>query len=125
MSRAHISDAMQAVESRYEDLFAHCDQAIFIAAETILAVNDAAVGLFGATQAGQLVGRPLADFVSVPEMDGGAGRGGGAAAGGSNGSDGGVRTAVDARLKRLDRATLAVRALALPCRFKGRDARQI
>jgi hypothetical protein len=56
-------------ESRYRDLVLACDQAIVIAAaSTVVFANDAAVGLLGATQAAQVVGRPVAEFFALPPV---------------------------------------------------------
>lgn len=102
--RDRVADA----EARYGDLFRHCDQALLIVDDaTIVAANDAAVGLFGATQGAQLVGCPLDDFCGLP------------AAAGTDAS------AIEVKLRRLDQAALSVRAVVLPCRYEGRVARQI
>ncbi len=100
-------------ESRYRDLVLACDQAIVIAAaSTVVFANDAAVGLLGATQAAQVVGRPVAEFFALPP-------------GNEERRAGGAAPYVDAKVTRLDESDVAAGIALLPCRYDGRDAVQI
>lgn len=101
-------------EARYRDLALACDQAIIVfAAATVVFANDAAVGLLGATQAAQVVGRPVADFFTLPAGDVERRNGGGAA------------TYTDTQVKRLDEAAVSVSMVLIPCRYDGQEALQI
>jgi diguanylate cyclase (GGDEF)-like protein len=107
---ARIADA----EGRYRDLALACDQAVILSTDgTIAFVNEAAVGLFGAVQPAQLIDRALADFVVISAADAA--------------DDDATAAAryVDAEIRRLDDATVAVSLAQMPCRFNGRAALQI
>jgi diguanylate cyclase (GGDEF)-like protein len=101
-------------EARYRDLAMACDQAIIVAvASTVAFANDAAIGLLGATQAAQVVGRPVAEFFALP-IRAGERRNGGRAANRS-----------DAEVTRLDETTVSVSMTLIPCRYDGQAALQI
>ena len=108
--RSQSADA----EARYLDLAMACDQAIVIsAASSVVFANDAAVGLLGATQASQVVGRPITNFFSLPLADPESRKSG--------------RTAIysETSAKRLDQAAVAVSMVQMPCRYGGEEALQI
>jgi diguanylate cyclase (GGDEF)-like protein len=101
-------------EARYRDLAMACDQAIVVsAASTVVFANDAAVGLLGATQPAQVVGRLVADFFALPPGQVERRNGSGAA------------TYADATVKRLDEADVSVSMALIPCRYDGQEALQI
>lgn len=100
-------------EARYRDLAMACDQAIVVSvASTVVFVNDVAVGLLGATQSAQVLGRPLADFFALPP-------------GGIERRRGGAARYMDTKALRLDEATVAVSVALMPCRYDGQEALQI
>jgi diguanylate cyclase (GGDEF)-like protein len=89
-----------------------CDQPVIVCAGSKIAlVNDAAIGLLGATKADPLVGRDLAEFVPLQPEAGDAGIG--------------STPYVPARIKRLDDTSLDVAMTRMRCRFNGQDAVQI
>jgi diguanylate cyclase (GGDEF)-like protein len=91
-----------------------CDQAIIVSvASTVEFANDAAVGLLGATQVAQVVGRPVADFFALPTNDEERRKGSGAA------------HSSDIKVKRLDEAIVSVSMAQIPCRYDGQAALQI
>jgi diguanylate cyclase (GGDEF)-like protein len=101
-------------DARYYDLAMACDQAIIVsAASTVVFANDAAVGLLGATQVAQVVGRPLTDFFALPSGDR------------ERRKSGGPATYMDTTVKRLDEAAVAVSMALLPCRYDGKESSQI
>jgi diguanylate cyclase (GGDEF)-like protein/PAS domain S-box-containing protein len=125
MARTTRTDTLEDTEARYRDLFRHTDHAVLIAdKERILALNDAAIGLFGASQAAQLIGLRLSDFLTLPPVEEATGSTEAAPAPSGTGP-GRPEIQGEAKLKRLDRAVLSVRAIVLPCRYEGRAARQI
>jgi diguanylate cyclase (GGDEF)-like protein len=100
-------------ENRYLDLALACDQAIIVCASSRIAlVNDAAVGLLGATQPGQLVGRELAEFLPVETNPGEPG-------------NAALHRYAPVQLKRLDDTSLDVAIARMRCRFNGQDGVQI
>ena len=101
-------------EARYRDLAMACDRGIIVVvASTMVFANDAAIGMLGATQAEQVIGRPVADFFVLPNGDVEQ-RGGGA-----------VATYADTTVKRLDEAALSVSMALIPCRYDGQASTQI
>jgi diguanylate cyclase (GGDEF)-like protein len=101
-------------EARYRDLAMACDQAIVVAAaSTVVFANDAGVGLLGATQAAQVLGRPIADFFALPAGNVERRNGGGAA------------TYTETKANRLDETAVPVSVALIPCRYDGREALQI
>jgi diguanylate cyclase (GGDEF)-like protein len=125
MARTSRTDTVEDAEARYRDLFRHSDHAVLIAdRERILALNDAAIGLLGATQATQLAGLRLSDFLTLPPADQAAGSADSTPEPAGTGT-GRPEVQGEAKLNRLDRAVLSVRAIVLPCRYEGRAARQI
>ncbi len=86
----------------------------------LIFVNPAGIRLLGATAAGQLVGRPVADFVDA----------GGLAAVEALYSEGALppgasAEVIESRLRRLDGASVDVEIVGLPSSFQGRPATQL
>jgi diguanylate cyclase (GGDEF)-like protein/PAS domain S-box-containing protein len=107
--RGLLADA----EARYRELAMACDQAIIVsAASTVVFANDAAVGLLGATQAAQVVGRSVVDFFALP-------------AGAVERRNSGAATYTDTKVKRLDEAAVSVSMALIPCRYDEQEALQI
>jgi diguanylate cyclase (GGDEF)-like protein/PAS domain S-box-containing protein len=105
---------LEDAEARYRDLAMACDQAIIVfAAATVLFANDAAVGLLGATQAAQVVGRPVTDFFTLPAGDV------------ERRNSGGAAIYSDTKVKRLDEVAVSVSMALLPCRYDGQESLQI
>ena len=106
MARETSTAALADAQARYRDLFAHCDQPLLIVADGVIVVaNDAAVGLFGATQASQLVDRRIDEFCELPPEPG--------------------NEPIELKLKRLDKAQVTARARLLACRYDGKPGLQV
>jgi diguanylate cyclase (GGDEF)-like protein len=114
MDQIRGSGLLADAEARYRDLAMACDQAIIIsAASTVVFANDAAIGLLGATQASQVVRRPITDFFTLPAGDVERRRSVGAA------------SYTDTKVRRLDEAAVSVSMALIACRYDGRRALQI
>lgn len=101
-------------EARYRDLAMACDQPLAVVAEsTVVVANDAAVGLLGATQPAQVLGRPAADFFVLPANLKERRAGGGHA------------DYSETKVKRLDGAAVAVSMALISCRYAGQAALQL
>lgn len=114
MDQIRGSGLLADAEARYRDLAMACDQAIIIsAASTVVFANDAAIGLLGATQALQVMRRPITDFFTLPAGDVERRRSVGAA------------PYTDTKVKRLDEAAVSVSMALIPCRYDEQEALQI
>lgn len=102
---------LQDVEARYRDLVRACDGAVIVCIGVrVVLVNDAAIELLGATQAAQILGRPIQDFTELQQRISGF-----------------VSPAVYAEtdLKLMDESVVVVSMTQMPCRYEGLDGMQI
>lgn len=114
MSIANASEkAATEGEARYRDLALASDQPVIIVVQGhIRFVNDAAVGMLGATHADQLLSGPIADFVDLETL-----------------APGNPAVAplnhVEVEVRRLDRTRATLCAVMMACRYEGQDALQL
>ena len=100
-------------EARYRDLALASDQPVVISVQGhIRFVNDAAVGMLGATRADQLLSAPFADFVDLEAV-----------------VPGNPAVAplnhVEVEVRRLDRTRATLCVVVMPCRYEGQEASQL
>jgi len=101
-------------ETRYRDLAFACDQAVIVCAGADVAfINDAAVGLLGATQPSQILGCTIDEFLVLPDRAA------------TQHSENGHVVYTETELKRLDEGAVTVSLAQMPCRFERRDGVQI
>ena len=100
-------------EARYRDLALASDQPLIVVVDGLIRfVNDAAVGMLGATEADPLLSTPIADFLDVDQI------------GFSHPAVGPVNH-VEVEVRRLDRTRTSICVVKIPCRYAGHDALQL
>jgi diguanylate cyclase (GGDEF)-like protein len=114
MNKPDEPDLAHEAEARYCDLALACDQAVLLCAEGRIAfANATAVGLLGATQSAQILGREIELFLPQRKPD-------------ADGPPGPEQPQhVQIPLTRLDGSTITVSLAWMPCRYGGREAAQI